>query len=216
MLVLLLLSVGLSLQPAAPDTSRFLAEGENRYFILKPGYQLRLLGKESGKQVELVVTVTDDTRVIAGTRTRVVEERESQGGELVEISRNYFAFEPSTKNIYYFGEDVDIYQRGTVVNHEGSWLAGVAGARFGLMMPGTPRVGMKHFQEQAGGLAMDHAEIVSLTERVVTPAGTFAGCLKTKETTPLEKGAVEYKVYAPGIGLLKDGELTLASYGYRR
>ena len=51
MLVLLLLSVGLSLQPAAPDTSRFLAEGENRYFILKPGYQLRLLGKASGKQV---------------------------------------------------------------------------------------------------------------------------------------------------------------------
>lgn len=48
-----------------------------------------------------------------------------------------------------------------------------------------------------------------------TPAGTFARCLKTKETTPLESGS-EYKFYAPGVGLVQDGGLKLASHGFVR
>jgi hypothetical protein len=35
--------------------------------------------------------------------------------------------------------------------------------------------------------------------------------LKTLETTPLEKLAREHKVYAPGVGLVKDGDLELVS-----
>jgi hypothetical protein len=206
----------LALVQPAPDKTHFVNQGDNPYFILQPGYRLTLKGTESGRNVQLIVTVLDETHVVDGVATRVVEERESQNGELVEVSRNYFAFDPATKDVYYFGEDVDVYKRGKVVNHEGSWLAGVNGARFGLMMPGTPAVGQKHFQEQAEGVAMDHAEIVSLTERLATPAGTFERCLKTKETTPLEKGAVEYKLYAPGVGLIKDGGLVLVSRGSSR
>ena len=37
--------------------------------------------------------------------------------------------------------------------------------------------------------------------------------MKTRETTPLEKLAREYKLYAPGIGLVKDGDL-LFSRGF--
>jgi len=58
-------------------------------------------------------------------------------------------------------------------------------------------------------VARDRAEITSLTESVETPAGKFTNCLKTKETTPLEKGTTEYKLYAPGIGLVQDGDLLL-------
>ena len=60
-------------------------------------------------------------------------------------------------------------------------------------------------------MAMDRAEIVSLTERLKTRAGTFERCVKTRETTPLEKLAREYKIYAPGVGLVKDGDLELVS-----
>jgi hypothetical protein len=59
---------------------------------------------------------------------------------------------------------------------------------------------------------MDRAEIVSLTETLRTPSGTFDRCLKTKETTPLEKLAREYKLYAPGVGLVKDGDMELVSH----
>ena len=61
---------------------------------------------------------------------------------------------------------------------------------------------------------MDRAEVVSVSERMTTPAGTFERCLKTEESTPLEPGR-EAKLYAPGIGLVKDASLVLISYTKR-
>ncbi len=127
---------------------------------------------------------------------------------LVEVSRNYFAVSARTGSVFYFGEDVDVYGNGSVANHDGSWLAGVNGARFGLMMPGEPRMNARYYQELAPRVAMDRAEIVSLCERVVTPLEAFTNCLKVLETTPLEPGR-EYKYYARGPGLIQDGDLTL-------
>ena len=194
------------------DVRDLASEGENRYFVLEPGYQLTLEGKEDGKPAQLVITVLAETILVGGVRTRVVEERETIGGQLAEVSRNFFAIHPQTKDVFYFGEDVDIYKNGKVVNHEGAWRHGVHNARFGLMMPGTPTVGHRYYQELAPGIAMDRAEIVSLADTSSTPAGTFTGCLKTRETTPLEILAREYKVYAPGIGIVEDGALKLASH----
>jgi hypothetical protein len=62
---------------------------------------------------------------------------------------------------------------------------------------------------------MDRAEVVSVTDPLKTPAGDFKNCVKAKETTPLEKGT-EYKLYAPGVGLVKDGGLKLVKYGVER
>jgi hypothetical protein len=115
--------------------------------------------------------------------------------------------------VYYFGEDVDEYKDGKVVGHPGSWLSGVKGARFGLMMPGLPLVKARYYQELAPGAAMDRAEILSVSETVKTPAGVFKNCLKTLETTPLEPDTREHKLYAPGIGLIQDGALQLVRYG---
>jgi hypothetical protein len=61
---------------------------------------------------------------------------------------------------------------------------------------------------------MDRAEIISMTETMKTPAGNFIDCLKTEETNAIKPKEKEYKVYAPGIGLLKDEELLLTKYGY--
>ena len=58
---------------------------------------------------------------------RVVEERESEDGELKEVSRNFFAFCKKTGNLFYFGEEVDDYDsEGNVVSHSGGWRAGGA------------------------------------------------------------------------------------------
>jgi hypothetical protein len=189
------------------DVKTLVPEGEAPYLILKPGHQSTF--KSAGGK--LVITVLNETLDVGGVMTRVVEEREWKGAELVEVSRNYFARDPKTGDVYYFGEDVDEYKKGTVVSHGGSWRHGANGATFGLMMPGTPAVGMRFYNEQAKGVAMDRAEIVSVTEKLTTRAGAFERCVKTRETTPLEKFAREYKVYAPGVGLIKDGELELVS-----
>lgn len=183
--------------------------GRNPYFILEPGYRIVL---ENGRE-RLTITVLNETRKIDGVETRIVEERETKNDRLVEISRNYFAISNRTNNVYYFGEDVDIYKAGKVISHEGAWVAVVNGARFGLAMPGVPTLNARYYQELAPGVAMDRAEIVSLSETLITPAGTFKDVLKVVETTPLERGAAEAKFYAPGVGLLQDGSLKLVKYG---
>ena len=184
--------------------------GRNRYFVLEPGFQLVLEGGTTRVQI----TVLDETRRVAGVETRVVEEREWKGGQLHEVSRNYFALCQQTGGVFYFGEDVDYYENGRVVRHDGAWLAGTGGNRAGLIMPGAPRVGMRYYQEVAPGVAMDRAEIVSLNETCETPAGRFSDCLKVKEDTPLEAGAGEYKYHAPGVGLVQDEDLRLTRYGF--
>lgn len=123
--------------------------------------------------------------------------------------RNYFAIDKSTNDAYYFGEDVDIYKNGRVVSHDGAWLAGEKGARFGLMMPGVASVGDKYYQEVAPKVAMDRAEIVSVSEEINVPSGTFKSCLRTKESSAVEKGSGT-KWYAAGVGLVKDDEFVLA------
>ena len=182
--------------------------GRNGYFILEPGYQLVL----DGNNTRLQVTVLDETRTIGGIATRIVEEREWKNGQLSEVAKNYFAICESTKDVFYFGEEVDYYKGGKVSGHDGSWLA-EKGNRPGLMMAGAPRVKMRYYQEIAPGTAMDRAEIVSLTETCETPAGTFTHCLKVEETSPLEPTVVEYKYYAPAIGLVADGAARLVKHG---
>jgi hypothetical protein len=182
--------------------------GRNPYFILEPGYSLTL---EKGTE-RLRVTVLDETRVIDGIETRIVEERETKNDQLVEISRNYFSISRRTNDVYYFGEDVDIYAAGKIVSHEGAWQAGTNGARFGLMMPNSPVMGQRFYQEFAPKVAMDRAEVVGLSGNLKTPAGNFNQVLKIIETTPLERGS-EAKYYASGVGLLQDGSLKLVKYG---
>lgn len=182
---------------------------DNPFFSLEPGFQLILEGEEDGVDIGLTITVLNKTKTIDGIKTRVVEERETHDGELVEVSRNYFAICNLDNSVVYFGEDVDFYEDGVIVGHEGSWRAGVNGARAGIIMPGIQLLGARYMQEVAPGVALDRAETESIIEVVETPAGTFENCLKTRETTPLEPGAVGFKFYAPDIGLVQDGVLKL-------
>jgi hypothetical protein len=195
-----------------PATEAFTNAGRHAYFILEPAHQLVLTGKEDGEPAQLTLTVLDQTQDVAGVSTRVVEERETVGGKLVEVSRNFFALGVTTGNLYYFGEDVDMYEDGRIASHGGAWQAGVGGAKHGILLPGSVRIGDRYYQEQAPGIAMDRAENVSTNLTFQTPAGTFKNCLKTRETTPLESGA-EYKLYAPGVGLVQDGGLKLVRHG---
>lgn len=179
--------------------------GENKYMSLIPGHKLELHGGDT----HLVVTVLDETEKLDGVTARVVEERETKSGKLAEISRNFFVIHRTTGDVYYFGEDVDNYKDGKIVNHDSAWRSGMDGARFGLMIPAKPRLGQRYYQEIAPKVTMDRVRVLSLTETLTTPAGTFNNCLKLEESTPLETGVKDIKVYAPGIGIVRDGDLKL-------
>ena len=197
------------------DSCNFTSSGRNTYFILEEGFRLVLEGNEGKNSTRLVITVLGETKKIGNVETRIVEENESVNGVTVEISKNYFAYCTQTGSIYYFGEEVDNYKDGKVANHSGSWLAEGKNMA-GVVMPGLILLGSRYYQEISPGTAMDRAEIVSITETKLTPAGNFTNCLKTEETTPLEAGEKEYKLYAPGIGLIKDENLLLVKYGFEK
>ncbi len=182
------------------DEKDLATTGRNPYFILEPGYQLYFESED--KKETLTVTVLDETKKVGGVECRIVEEREIEDGKVKELSRNYFAICKRTNNVYYFGEDAG-----------GAWQHGEKGARYGLMMPGTPLLGGRYYQEVAPGSAMDRSEIVSISETFKTPAGKFEKVLKTLETTPLEPKERSFKQYAPGVGLIQDGNLLLVKYG---
>ena len=71
---------------------------------------------------------------------------------------------------------------------EGSWEAGINGAQPGIVMPGQPSPGPPYRQQYARNVAEDMAQIVATNETVTVSAGTFTGCLKTKEWSMLEAG----------------------------
>jgi hypothetical protein len=191
------------------------ARGVNPYYIpLKHGYELLLRGEDDGETVTLLISVLWKTRRVAGVHCAIIREMEWTDDELTEISWNYFAISGKHAGVFYFGEEVDIYEDGEVVSHDGAWLAGRDGAKAGLIMPGLPLVGSRYYQEVAPGIAEDRAEHLSVNEVITTPAGTFTDCLFVEESSPLEPGHFSYKYYAPGIGLVKDGPVELVAHGF--
>jgi hypothetical protein len=187
------------------DRADLLPTGKNPYITMQPG---RVLTLKHGVDT-LTISVLPNVEEVDGVMTGILEERETKNGRLIEVSRNFMATHRNTGDVYYFGEDVDNYQNGRIVNHESAWRAGVAGARFGLMIPASPIVGQKYYQEFAPKVAMDRVEVISINETVKTPAGVYEHCVHLRETTPLEAD-VSHKYYAPGIGIIKDDDFELA------
>jgi hypothetical protein len=214
------------LDPAlcAPQQNTFSLTIDNPYFPLPVGQQWVYVGKEQGETIGLQITVLNETETFnfrRGTKvtTRVVEEVEwadanangviDPGEELIEVSRNYFA-QTQDGTVCYFGEDVDIYEDGVIVSHEGAWRADAPGNAPGIFMPANPQPGMTFQQEIAPGVAEDTATILKFG-KVSVPAGTFTDAMTVRDFNPLD-GSRGTKVYAPGVGLVVDDRLTLISY----
>lgn len=146
----------------------------------------------------------------------VVEDRELAAGKLAEITLDYFA-QDDAGNVYYLGEDVDQYQDGKVSGHSGGWLLGKDTQTPGLLLPAHPKIGDKFRSEDVPKITTEADKVVSVSETVTVPAGTFHNCVKIEEHA--SDGTTEYKYYAPGIGCIKeadsDGELLLKSHSTR-
>jgi len=195
----------------------FSTTGSNPYFILKPGYQLVFKGVSEKVPSKVSSTVLNQTKVVGdGIVSRIVEEKtvNSQTGNLIEITNDYFAICKKNNSVFYLGEHVDDYENGKIVSHVGSWIHGSDKARAGLIMPGVILVGSRYYQEIAPDVAMDKAEIVSVNETVKVPAGIFNGVINMKLSSDLEPGVTEDNLHAPGIGQIIDNDTKLVSYGY--
>jgi hypothetical protein len=171
----------------------FSAHVDNPWFPLAPGTQFVYTGVKDGQRSRDVVTVTHRTKTIAGAQCVVVTDRLYLAGRLAERTSDWYS-QDRAGNVWYFGEDTaELDRRGHVTSTEGTWQAGVHGARAGIYMPAHPRVGDSGRQEYYPGQAEDHFQVI----------GLFNGrTLLTKEWTPLEPGVVDHKMYVRGVGLV--------------
>ena len=182
------------------DPAQFVKTVDNPYFPLVPGTIHRFRNNSDEGVRDNVITVTSTTKVILGVSCVVVHDVLTEGTGIVEDTWDWFA-QDHEGNVWYFGEDTKEYEHGRV-STEGSWEAGVNGAKPGIAMPAKPKVGQIFRQEYLVGTAEDQAQVIALGEEVSTPAGTFTNCVKTKEWTRLEPGVLEHKYYAPGVGVV--------------
>jgi hypothetical protein len=111
-----------------------------------------------------------------------------------EVTYDWYA-QDSEKNIWYMGEHTF-----DGVDFAGSFVAGCDGAEAGIVLLGNPSKGDFYQQEFYEDEAEDWGKVVNF----VPTDGPV--CMKTKEWTPLEPGAVEHKWYCSD-GMV--GELSL-------
>lgn len=187
----------------------FTLTSTNPWFPIDVGRVWEYEGEEDGEFVELRITVLDVTEVVAGVRTRVIEEREWIDGELVEVSLNYYAA-TEEGTVCYFGEAVDIYEDGVVVSNEGAWRADESGNAPGIIMPPDPTPGVRFQMELAPGIAEDEGKIVGVGP-VTVPAGTFDDAIRVRELNPLD-GDKGYKIFVAEVGLVIDGPAELVTF----
>ena len=181
------------------DPADFTTKIDNKYFPLKPGTTFVYRGKTADATEGDTVKVTSDTRNIMGVECVVVDDRVTEDGKLTEKTYDWYA-QDKEGNVWYFGEDSKEYENGKVKSTGGSWEAGKDGAKPGIIMPASPKVGETYRQEYYKGEAEDMARALKLDGSAKVPYGSFDHVLVTREWTPLEPNIAEHKYYAPGVG----------------
>jgi hypothetical protein len=189
---------------ARATQTTFVRNVTNPWFPLKPGTVFVYTGEKDGARGRDVVTVTKSTKMIRGARCTAVADRLYTRGHLAERTTDWYA-QDTRGNVWYFGEETaELSEAGKVTSREGTWRAGVDGAKAGIFMPAHPKVGQSFRQEYRKGHAEDHFAVLSTSASVLVPYSASAHALLTKEWTPLEPDTLDHKLYIRGIGLVKE------------
>lgn len=187
-----------------PDN--FVSGINNPYFTLTPGdtffYSTNVIEDGDTGQENITMAVTHDIKIILGVNCIVVHDvGRDEDHELLEDTYDWYA-QDKDGNVWYFGEDTKKYDSTFNYSTEGSWTAGVKDAKPGFIMQTNPskKIGVSYKQEYLAGEAEDQAMVIDTGITITVPWGTFTGCIKIQEFTPLEPGILSYKYYAAGVG----------------
>jgi len=190
--------------PTTISPSDFVPQVTNRWFPLKPGSVWRYKGLKEGVKTTDTVTVTHQTKRILGVATTVVHDVVKVKGKPEEVTDDFYA-QDREGNVWYFGEETEeLNAQGKPTGTEGSFEAGVEGARAGVLIPGKPKVGLVGRQEFLKGEAEDHFEVLDLKASVSVPYVSTQKALRTREWTPLEPGTIDNKYYVRDVGTVRE------------
>ncbi|MFL5797676.1 MAG: hypothetical protein ACJ77A_07045 [Actinomycetota bacterium] len=192
---------------ASIDPGNFVRHVTNPFYPLRSGTLFVYRGTKDGAGQTDRVYVTHRTKRILGVRATVVRDVATHGSRVLERTLDWFA-QDRAGNVWYLGEATREFLPNGHVSTEGSWEAGVHGARPGIVMEADPRAPDGYRQEFYAGHAEDQAWVLRRGITVVVPYGRLHRGLRTLEWTPLEPGVIDKKAYAWGVGLVSEESAT--------
>jgi hypothetical protein len=190
----------------------------NPYFPLAVGNSWVFEG--DGEHVE--IEVLDKTKRISGVDCIVLNDRVFVDGSVVEDTDDWVGLR-ADGTAEYCGElsrDYELFagddpEELELVAIDGSFKAGVDGAKSGTLFMGTPIVGRTYRQEWFAGEAEDVGTVLSTTYRYGQNATLDTAvpralaelmcangdCVVIADTSTLSPGAYEHKFFARGVGI---------------
>ena len=191
------------------DPADFTHVINNRYYTRTPGMYAAYEKETANGIVREALLVTGETKTVMGIMTLVVRDRVWLNDELLEDTSNWLA-QDKKGTVWDFGEAVDHYQDGRLISHDGSWEAGVDGAKPGVMMVENPRPGDLFREEIYPSGAEDEETVLEAGVSYRVPNGpSFSDCVHTRDSTPLEDrdpledwhGSAD-KYFCVGVGVM--------------
>jgi hypothetical protein len=184
---------------------------DSRLYPLAPGTRQVFEGRSNATgQVlphRITFTVSDETKVIAGVRTLVAWDVDEDSGQLAESELAFFA-QDKDANVWTLGEYPEEYVDGSFAGADNTWITGQAGARAGVLVPGTPSLDhpewLQGFSPQIDFL--DCAVVSRIGGSGCGGLACFDDVTAVDERSPLDPaGGIQQKTYAPGVGLIAIG-----------
>lgn len=183
----------------------------HEWLALKPGMEWIFDGvstDDEGKKVphRITFTVTDLIKVIGGVRTRMSYETDTVEGKVIEREVIFHA-QDKVGNVWHFGQYTESYEEGDFVGGQAWVVDNPEGAKAGIMMPATPKVGSLSYSE---GYAphpfnwTDRGRVYKMGQKDKVPAGSYDNVLIIEEYDAKSKAdAYQLKYYAPGVGNIR-------------
>jgi hypothetical protein len=180
----------------------------NPYLPISKFHRCVLAGKDQDQRLRIVRTLSSRTEPFRyrgqTVDAAVVHDRVTDlgAGQVIERTIDYFA-QDDAGTVFYFGEDVNEYEHGKLVSHEGQWRLGRDTQEPGVLMPANPRVGDTFKSEDVPGITHETDHVVSERPTARVGGDVYRNVIKVRENAgpPPE---VEYKTYSPGTGVITE------------
>jgi hypothetical protein len=183
---------------------------DNGWFPLTPGTQFVYEGSslDDGERLqhEVVFTVSDMVKEVAGVRVVVIWDRDYTEGELVEEEIAFFA-QDREGNVWHLGQYPEEFENAKLHKSPG-WVAGEEGARAGIAMKDEPKLGDPSYSQGFAPPPInwdDRGRTYKVGTQTCVPADCYEDVLVIEEYEPSKPGAFQLKHYAPGVGNVRVG-----------
>jgi hypothetical protein len=186
---------------------------DNPWMPLKPGMKYVYEGTtdEGGQTThhQVVIIVTDLTKVIDGVTTVVSWDEDYSGGDLVETELAFYA-QDNDGNVWRMGEYPEVYENNKLVEAP-AWISGLKGAKAGIMMGADPQIGGRSISQGWGPAVgfTDRWQVYQIGQQTCVPVDCYENVLVIAEFSQEEPDAFQLKYYAQGVGNVRVGWMGL-------